>query len=124
MCPCCSLLYFDDAYFKEVVTQSVRTTSTADAASCFVGQVPNLPMEHAEGAVGVMSRWWYLGGMFRMDLPNSRARLCAHCHRTGMQERKEVAPAVASIANNRQLSIEIRGRTQQHWVCISPGLLA
>ena len=51
MCPCCCSMYFDDKYFREVVYQTVRTTSRADEASCFVGQVPNEPVEHVEGAV-------------------------------------------------------------------------
>ncbi len=79
MCPCCCSMYFDDKYFREVVYQTVRTTSRADEASCFVGHVPNEPVEHVEGAVGVMSRWWYNQGMYGMGSLTAKARLCSHC---------------------------------------------
>ena len=64
LCPHCGSVSFNDKYFREAVYQNQQTSSTPDFLSVSRRTMPQDPMEHAYGAVGESSRWWYLPGMY------------------------------------------------------------
>ena len=65
--------------------------------------IPDDPVEHSDGAVGVSSRWWYLSGMYH---PESHCGACA---------KPEEAPAGESFLDRmrrvRQRKYEAAGST-------------
>ena len=56
--------YFNDQYFKESVYQQQTKSCTPDLLSVSRRTLPDDPVEHSYGVVGLSSRWWYLPGMY------------------------------------------------------------
>ena len=58
-------MHFNDQYFAQAVYQDRRNSSSPDLVSVVRDQIPSDPTTHADGEVGISSRWWYLPGMFK-----------------------------------------------------------
>jgi len=65
LCSHCGSYFFNDKYFSENVYRNQVTAVTPDLMAPYRKLVPSDPIQHAHGAVGVSSRWWYLPGMYR-----------------------------------------------------------
>ena len=74
-CEDCGSFCYNDAYFKEQVYQNQAASNTPDLLSTNRRQVPDDPVEHCPGSVGVSSRWWYLPGMYHP------VKYCERCTR-------------------------------------------
>ncbi len=64
LCQACGSYFFNDKYFSEAVYQDQVTSTTPDLLAAHRRGVPDDPVCHAPGEVGVSSRWWYLPGMY------------------------------------------------------------
>ena len=58
------VVFFNDKYFSDSVYSDRSTSSTPDLLAAHRRGVPDDPVVHATGGVGVSSRWWYLSGMY------------------------------------------------------------
>ena len=63
-------MFFNDRYFSHQVYDDKATSSTPAEAAGLRQHIPDDPIEHSDGKVGVTSRWWYLSGMYHPE---------AHC---------------------------------------------
>ena len=67
-CHHCGSFFFNDEYFRDEVYREVTTSEKPCRLATVTRQVPDDPVEHKEGSVGVSSRWWYLPGMYKPKL--------------------------------------------------------
>ena len=67
-CGHCGGWHFHDDCFKDLC----RSSAVSEGLS---RQVPSDPMEHRHGSVGIFSRWWYNGKMYKPRLWCHRCRL-------------------------------------------------
>ena len=74
-CQHCGSFHYNDSYFKEQVYQNQASSNNPDLLSVNRRQVPDDPVEHRPGNVGVSSRWWYLPGMYQP------VKYCERCTR-------------------------------------------
>ena len=63
-CDYCGTYHFNDKYFREQVYQNLDIRAGSEALAAQRRSMPDDPVEHAAGAVGLSSRWWYLPGMY------------------------------------------------------------
>ena len=84
-CSGCQSYFFNDKFFKE------KVCCEPDPAS-----VPDDPVEHQLGSVGVSSRWWYLAGMYRP------VQFCGRC-----------TPPEGTSAGEALIA-SMRSRTEEH----------
>ena len=69
-CPHCGVMHYNDKYFSHQVYDDKATSSTPAESVGMRQHIPDDPVEHSDGNVGVTSRWWYLSGMYHPE---------AHC---------------------------------------------
>ena len=63
-------MHYNDKYFSHQVYDDKATSSTPAESVGMRQHIPDDPVEHSDGNVGVTSRWWYLSGMYHPE---------AHC---------------------------------------------
>ena len=63
-CEACGSFFFNDEYFSNRVYQDRSTSEQPDMLAAYRRQVPQDPVVHACGQVGISSRWWYKPGMY------------------------------------------------------------
>ena len=72
-CAHCGVLHYNDKYFSQQVYGDTATSSTPAEIVGMRQLIPDDPVQHSDGAVGVSSRWWYLSGMYH---PEAHCGLC------------------------------------------------
>ena len=88
-CPHCGVMHYNDRYFSHAVYDDKATSSTPAESVGMRQHIPDDPVEHSDGNVGVTSRWWYLSGMYHPE---------AHCGAC-------TKPEVVELAQGRLSSI-------------------
>ena len=74
-CPHCASFSFNDQYFRDHLYQRRATTEKFCPAEVYRDRVPSDPLVHADGHVGISSRWWYLAPMYK---PVNVCSVCTH----------------------------------------------
>jgi len=69
-CRACGSHFFNDKYFSEVVYQNQVTSQKPDLLAAYRRAVPDDPVRHEPGQVGISSRWWNLPGMYTPVVSN------------------------------------------------------
>ena len=64
-CQACGSFDFNDTYFSRRVYQMRETSHSPEAIAAHRRRVPDDPVVHCHGELGVSSRWWYLPGMYK-----------------------------------------------------------
>jgi len=77
-------MHYNDRYFSHQVYDDKATSSTPAESVGMRHLIPDDPIEHSDGNVGVTSRWWYLSGMYHPE---------AHCGACSKPEKVEEARA-------------------------------
>ncbi len=80
-CKACGSYFFNDKHFSEAVYQDQVTSTTPGLLAAHRRGVPDDPVCHASGRVGISSRWWYLPGMYTPSV--ERCHCCSGAETSG-----------------------------------------
>ncbi len=89
-------------HFKQQVYHNQLGTVSGDLMAAYRFDVPSMPVEHGEGAIGISSEWWYLSGMYKPS------KQCSRCTMD-----PAYAAALDVVSKGRAVDVEGYYRSQQ-----------